>query len=107
MAVGVLIWRSFRRQCKLKRRCQMRTKRLQGMLEMVFVIMLATIYMYVVGAIVVIEMLVDEKDDRERHRVVKLVIKEWRKAKNAEPEICESFIAVSYTHLTLPTKRIV
>ena len=53
------------------------------MLEMVFVIMLATIYMYVVGAIVVIEMLVDEKDDRERHRVVKLVIKEWRKAKNA------------------------
>ena len=44
MSVGVLIWRSFRRQCKLKRRCQMRTKRLQGMLEMVFVIMLATIY---------------------------------------------------------------
>ena len=43
--VGVLIWRSFRRQCKLKRRCQMRTKRLQGMLEMVFVIMLATIYL--------------------------------------------------------------
>ena len=40
--------------------------------------------MYVVGAIVVIEMLVDEKDDRERHRVVKLVIKEWRKAKSAE-----------------------
>ena len=41
--------------------------------------------MYVVGAIVVIEMMVDEKDDRvrERHRVVKLVIKEWRKAKNA------------------------
>ena len=39
--------------------------------------------MYVVGTIVVIEMLVDEKDDRERHRVVKLVIKEWRKAKNA------------------------
>ena len=57
MSVGVLIWRSFRRQCKLKRRCQMR---LQGMLEMVFVIMLATIYMYVVGAIVVIEMMVDE-----------------------------------------------
>ena len=23
MSVGVLIWRSFRRQCKLKRRCQM------------------------------------------------------------------------------------
>ena len=44
MSVGVLIWRSFRRQCKLKRRCQMRTKRLQGMLEMVFVIMFATIY---------------------------------------------------------------
>ena len=43
-----------------KGRCQMRTKRLQGMLEMVFVIMLATIYMYVVGAIVVIEMMVDE-----------------------------------------------
>ena len=55
--------------------------------------------MYVVGAIVVIEMLVDEKDDRERHRVVKLVIKEWRKAKNAEPEICESFIAIR-EHLT-------
>ena len=52
--------------------------------------------MYVVGEIVVIEMLVDEKDDRvrERHRVVKLVIKEWRKAKNAEPEICVSFIAI-------------
>ena len=77
----------------------MRTKRLQGMLEMVFVIMLATIYMYVVGAIVVIEMLVDEKDDRERHRVVKLVIKEWRKAKNVEPEICVSFIAIR-EHLT-------
>ena len=46
--------------------------------------------MYVVGAIVVIEMMVDEKDDRERHGVVKLVIKEWRKA---EPEICVSFIA--------------
>ena len=55
--------------------------------------------MYVVGAIVVIEMLVDEKDDRERHRVVKLVIKEWRKAKNAEPEICVSFIAIR-EHLT-------
>ena len=57
--------------------------------------------MYVVGAIVVIEMMVDEKDDRvrERHRVVKLVIKEWRKAKNAEPEICESFIAIR-EHLT-------
>ena len=40
----------------------MRTKRLHGMLEMVYVIMLATIYMYmyVVGAIVVIEMMVDE-----------------------------------------------
>ena len=59
-AVGVLIWRSFRRQCKLKRICQMRTKRLHGMLEMVYVIMLATIYMYVVGAMVVIEMMVDE-----------------------------------------------
>ena len=35
----------------------------------------------------VIEMMVDEKDDRERHKVVKVVIKEWRKAKNAEPEI--------------------
>ena len=55
--------------------------------------------MYVVGAIVVIEMMVDEKDDRERHRVVKLVIKEWRKAKNAEPEICVSFIAIR-EHLT-------
>ena len=55
--------------------------------------------MYVVGAIVVIEMLVDEKDDRERHRVVKLVIKEWRKAKTAEPEICVSFIAIR-EHLT-------
>ena len=61
-AVGVLIWRSFRQQCKLKGRCQMRTKRLYGMLEMVYVIMLATIYMYmyVVGAMVVIEMMVDE-----------------------------------------------
>ena len=59
-AVGVLIWRSFRQQCKLKGRCQMRTKRLHGMLEMVYVIMLATIYMYVVGAMVVIEMMVDE-----------------------------------------------
>ena len=49
--------------------------------------------MYVVGAIVVIEMMVDEKDDRERRRVVKLVIKEWRKAKNAEPVICVSFIS--------------
>jgi len=38
----------------------MRTKRLHGMLEMVYVIMLATIYMYVVGAMVVIEMMVDE-----------------------------------------------
>ena len=85
----------------------MRTKRLHGMLEMVYVIMLATIYMYVVGAMVVIEMMVDEKDDRERHRVVKLVIKEWRKAKNAEPENCVSFIAVSYTHLTLPTSDLV
>ena len=55
--------------------------------------------MYVVGAILVIEMMVDEKDDRERHRVVKLVIKEWRKAKNAEPEICVSFIAIR-EHLT-------
>ena len=36
--------------------------------------------MYVVGAIVVIEMMVDEQDDRERHKVV---FKEWRKAKNA------------------------
>ena len=59
-AVGVLIWRSFRQQCKLKGRCQMRTKRLHGMLEIVYVIMLATIYMYVVGAMVVIEMMVDE-----------------------------------------------
>ena len=59
-AVGVLIWRSFRQQCKLKGRCQMRTKKLHGMLEMVYVIMLATIYMYVVGAMVVIEMMVDE-----------------------------------------------
>ena len=59
-AVGVLIWRSFRQQCKLKGRCQMRTKRLHGMLEMVYVIMLATIYMYVVGAMVVIEMMVDK-----------------------------------------------
>ena len=59
-AVGVLIWRSFRQQCKLKGRCQMKTKRLHGMLEMVYVIMLATIYMYVVGAMVVIEMMVDE-----------------------------------------------
>ena len=59
-AVGVLIRRSFRQQCKLKGRCQMRTKRLHGMLEMVYVIMLATIYMYVVGAMVVIEMMVDE-----------------------------------------------
>ena len=57
--------------------------------------------MYVVGAIVVIEMMVDEKDDRvrERHRVVKQVIKEWRKAKNVEPEICVSFIAIR-EHLT-------
>ena len=39
---------------------QMRTKRLHGMLEMVYVIMLATIYMYVVGAMVVIVMMVDE-----------------------------------------------
>ena len=38
----------------------MRTKRLHGMLEMVYVIMLETIYMYVVGAMVVIEMMVDE-----------------------------------------------
>ena len=62
------------------------------MLEMVYVIMLATIYMYmyVVGAMVVIEMMVDEQDDRERHKVV---FKEWRKAKNAEPVICVSFIS--------------
>ena len=38
----------------------MRTKRLHGMLEMVYVIMLATIYMYVVGAMVVIKMTVNE-----------------------------------------------
>ena len=58
--MGVLIWRSFRQQCKLKGRCQMRTKRLHGMLEMVYVIMLATIYMYIVGAMVVIKMTVNE-----------------------------------------------
>ena len=48
------------------------------------------------------KMMVDEKDDRERHRAVKLVIKEWRTAKNAEPEICVSFIAIR-EHLTEET----
>ena len=31
---------------------------------------------------------------RERYKAVKVVLKEWRKANNAEPEICVSFMAI-------------
>ena len=34
----------------------------------------------------VIEMVVDEKDDREVHKVRKVVTREWRKAKSAKLE---------------------
>ena len=62
---------------------------LHGMLKLVFVIMVATIYVccWAIGEVIsVIEMVVDEKDEREVHKVGMVVTKEWRKAKSAKLE---------------------
>ena len=40
---------------------------------------------------VVIEMVVDEKDDRDVHKVIEVVTREWRKAESAETGIRFSF----------------
>ena len=64
------------------------------MLELEFVIMVATIYVccWAIGEVInVIEMVVDEKDDREVHRVGMVVTNVWRKAKSAEAGICIRF----------------
>ena len=66
------------------------------MLELEFVIMVATIFVCcwtIEEVMSVIEMVVDEKDDREVHRVgmVVRVTKVWRKAKSAEAGICIRF----------------
>ena len=64
------------------------------MLELEFVIMVATIFVccWTIGEVMsVIEMVVDEKDDREVHKVGMVVTKEWRKAKSAEAELCIRF----------------
>ena len=52
------------------------------MLKLVFVIMVATIYVCcwaIEEVISVIEMVLDEKDDRVVHKVEMVVNKEWRK----------------------------
>ena len=53
-----------------------------GMLKLVFVIMVATIYVccWAIGEVKsVIEMVLDEKDDRVVHKVEMVITKEWRK----------------------------
>ena len=64
------------------------------MLLLEFVIVVATIFVccWTIGEVMnIIEMVVDEKDEREVHKVGMVVTKEWRKAKSAEPEICVRF----------------
>ena len=48
-----------------------RLQELHGMLKLMFVIMVATMYVccWAIGEDTVIEMVVDEKDDREVHKV--------------------------------------
>ena len=69
-------------------------RELHGMLKLVFVIMVATIYAccWAIGEVIsVIEMVVDEKDDREVHKVGMVVTKEWRKVKSADAGISMRF----------------
>ena len=64
------------------------------MLLLEFVIVVATIFVccWTIGEVMnIIEMVVDEKDEREVHKVGMVVTKEWRKAKSAEAEICIRF----------------
>ena len=69
-------------------------RELHGMLKLVFVIMVATIYVccWAIGEVIsVIEMVLDKKDDREVHKVEMVGTKKWRKVKSADAGICIRF----------------